>query len=105
MYSQLVWLMLTMANINQNIETDLKESINDFSINFLKSYHLTGDKNKNLFYSSISLASTLSLLVSGSTGSTKQQLVNLLGYNTLTENFTLEAAFKKVKILCDLFYN
>ena len=82
--------------VNTNTDVDLKASLNDFSFNFLKSYHQIGDKNSNLFYSSISLASTLSLLVSGSNGTTQQQLVSLLGYNDLIKNYTLEVAFKKV---------
>ena len=57
--------MLTMVNTDLKTEIDLKSSINDFSLNFLKSYHQIGDKNDNLFYSSISLATTLSLLISG----------------------------------------
>ena len=96
MYSQLLWIMLSMANTNLETEADLKTSLNDFSLNFLKSYHQTGDKNDNLFYSSIGLATTLSLLVSGSDGHTKQQLVDLLGYNDLIKNYTLEVALKKV---------
>lgn len=85
-----------MANLNPSAENDLKVALNDFSLNFLKSYHQTGDKNNNLFYSSISLASTLSLLLSGANGTTQQQLVDLLGYNVLMKNYTLEVAFKKV---------
>ena len=80
-----------------NTESDLQVAMNDFSLNFLKSYHQTGDKNSNLFYSSISLSSTLSLLLSGTDGITKQELVDLLGYNDLMKNQTLEVAFKKVK--------
>lgn len=96
MYSQLLWMMLSMVNLNQNAENDLRTALNDFSLNFLKSYHTTGDKNNNLFYSSVSLASTLSLLLSGADGATRQQLVDLLGYNDLMNNYTLEVAFKKV---------
>ena len=99
MYSQLLWTMLSVMNLNLNAENGLKTAINDFSLNFLKSYHQTGDKNNNLFYSSISLASTLSLLLSGADGSTQQQLVDLLGYNDLMNNYTLELAFKKVQAL------
>ena len=98
MYSQLLWMMLSMVNTNVNSESDLKTSLNDFSLNFLKSYHQINDKNTNLFYSSISLATTLSLLVSGSNGQTQKQLIDLLGYNDLMKNYTLEIAFKKVNI-------
>ena len=91
-------MMLSMVNISMNTESDLKVALNDFSLNFLKSYHQTGDKNSNLFYSSISLASTLSLLLSGADGRTQQELVDLLGYNELMKNYTLEVAFKKVRV-------
>lgn len=96
MYSQLLWMILSLVNTNLKAEADLKASLNDFSLNFLKSYHQIGDKNNNLFYSSISLASTLSLLLSGSDGTTQKQLIDLLGYNDLMKNYTLEVAFKKV---------
>lgn len=86
-----------MENLNLNTTKDLKTNINDFSLNFLKSYHHF-DKNSNLFYSPISLASPLSLLVVGANGSTQQELVDLLGYNDLIKNQSLEAAFKKVKL-------
>ena len=82
-----------MTKMNSNL--DLQVALNDFSLNFLKSYHQTGDKNSNLFYSPISLSSALSLLLSGADGITKQQLVDLLGYHDLVD--TLEVAFKKVR--------
>lgn len=86
-------------NTNSDAVSDLQVALNDFSLNFLKSYHQTGEKDSNLFYSSISLTSTLSLLLSGSDGITKQQLVDLLGYNDLVKNQQVEVAFKKVSSL------
>ena len=87
-----------MSKMNADLDNDLKVVLNDFSLNFLKCYHQTGDKNSNLFYSSISLANPLSLLVAGADGRTKQELVSLLGYSDLMKNpNTLEVAFKQVR--------
>lgn len=83
----------TMANLNPN---DLNVYLNNFSLSFLQGYHQTGDKHSNLFYSPISLASTLLLLLAGADGSTQQELVDLLGLNDLMKNQKLEVAFKKV---------
>lgn len=84
-----------MSEINADLNSDLKVALNDFALNFLKCYHQTGNKNRNLFYSSISLANALSLLISGASGRTKQELVDhLLGYsdskNGLMNEHTLE---------------
>lgn len=87
-----------MANSNPNTEKGLRVALNDFSVNFLKTYHQAGDKHSNLFYSPISLAGALSLLLAGANSSTQQELVDLLGYNDLMKNQELEVAFKKVKL-------
>ena len=82
--------------MNAILNRELQVALNDFSLNFLKSYHQIGDQNSNLFYSSISLASTLSLLLFGADGRTKKELTNLLGYNRLINQHTVAVAFKKV---------
>ena len=83
---------------NVDLDNGLQVALNDFSLNFLKCYHQTGDKNRNLFYSPISLATALSLVLFGADGLTKQELINLLGYSDLMKNpNTLEVAFKKVR--------
>ena len=87
-----------MSKMNVDLDSGLQVALNDFSLNFLKSYHQTGDKNSNLFYSSISLVNALSLVLFGADGHTKQELVNLLGYSDLMKNpNTLEVAFKQVR--------
>lgn len=76
----------------------LQVALNDFSLNFLRYYHQTSEPNSNLFYSSISLASALSLLLSGADGNTRQELADLLGFNDLINGpmYALEIAFKRV---------
>lgn len=86
-----------MANSNPNTEDGLRLALNDFSVNFLKAYHQAGDKHSNLFYSPISLVGALSLLLAGASSSTRQELVDLLGYNDLMKNQELDVAFKKVE--------
>ena len=90
--------------MNANLDSGLQVALNDFSLNFLKSYHQTSEQNSNLFYSSISLASALSVLLSGADGNTRQELVDLLGFNELISGQmnTLEVAFKKVRFILDL---
>ena len=101
MYHQLLWLMLSVVNFHPNAANDLKRSLNDFSLNFLKGYHENEKKHNNLLYSPISLASALSLVLAGSNGETQQEIVNLLGFNRLMKNHSLESALKKVNSFLD----
>ena len=91
-------------NVNLNNQGDLKVTLNEFSLNFLRYYHQTSEQNSNLFYSSISLASALSVLLSGADGQTKQELSDLLGFNDLISGpiYSLENAFNKVCFFFDL---
>lgn len=82
-----------MENLNLD---DLKTALNDFSLNFFKSYQKNSHANSNLFCSPISLASALSLLVAGAGGRTRKELVNLLGYDKRMNNEKLKILFEKV---------
>ena len=84
---------------NADLDSGLQVALNDFSLNFLKCYHQIGDKNRNLFYSPISLANAFSLVLFGADGQTKQELVSLFGYGDMMNGpmNTLEVAFKKVQ--------
>lgn len=92
-----------MENDNPTVKNDIKVALNDFSVNFLKTYHQAEEKYSNLFCSPISLAGALSLLLTGANGSTQQELVDLLGYNDLIKNQELNVAFKKVRIFFTRF--
>lgn len=98
MCRQLLWIMLGVLSLQPKAECDLKRALNDFSLNFLSGYnHQQDNENANLFYSPISLANPLSMLIAGAKSQTRKELVDLLGYDNLMKNRSLEADFKKVE--------
>ena len=97
--------MLSVVNLQPNAANDLKASLNDFSLNFLKSYHEKDKEHHNLLYSPISLASALSLVLAGAKGQTQQEIVNLLGFNRLIKNDNMDSAMKKVDIFLKFLIN
>ena len=85
-------------SLKPNAEGELKTALNEFSLKFLKTYHQNEEKHSNLFYSSVSLASALSLVAAGADGKTRKELVDLLGFEGLMDDETLKVLFKKVRL-------